>query len=54
MQQNCKKNFKKKKKKHYQLQKIEDYNLTKKKYFEYMQLYKTKNKSSQTKFFICS
>ena len=36
---NCKK---KKKKKHYWLQKIEDYNLTKQKYFEYIQLYKKK------------
>ena len=34
------------------LQKIEDYNLTKRKYFEYIQLYKSKNKSSQTKFYI--
>ena len=33
------------------MQKIEDYNLTKQKYFEYIQLYKNKNKSSQTKFY---
>jgi hypothetical protein len=30
----------------------EDYNLTKQKYFEYIQLYKNKNKSSQTKFYM--
>ena len=41
-----------KKKKSYWLQKIEDYNLTKRKYFEYIQLYKSKNKSSQTKFYM--
>ena len=37
---------------HYWLQKIEDYNLTKQKYFEYIQLYKKKKKSSQTKFYM--
>ena len=40
----------KKKKKHFLLQKIENYNLTKQKYFEYIQLYIKKKKSSQTKF----
>ena len=39
-------------KKHFSLQKIEDYNLIKQKYFEYIQLYKNKNKSSQTKFYM--
>ena len=34
------------------LQKIEDYNLTKQKYFEYIQLYIKKKKSSQTKFYM--
>ena len=34
------------------MQKIEDYNLTKQKYFEYIQLYKKKKKSSQTKFYM--
>ena len=38
---NCKKK-KKKKKKYYWLQKIGNYNLTKQKYFEYIQLYKNK------------
>ena len=37
-----------KKKKDHWLQKIEDYNLTKQKYFEYIQLYK--KKKSRTKF----
>ena len=37
-----------KKKSHYLLQKIEDYNLTKQKYFEYIQLYK-KNKNQVKK-----
>ena len=41
-----------KNKKHFWLQKIEDYNLTKQKYFEYIQLYKNKKKSSQTKFYM--
>ena len=43
---NCEKKKKKKgkenKKKHFWLQKIKDYNLTKQKYFEYIQLYKNK------------
>ena len=52
MQLNNIRKCKKKKKKHYWLQKIEDYNLTKQKYFEYIQLYKNKNKSSQTKFYM--
>ena len=30
---------------HYWLQKLEDYNLTKQKYFEYIQLYKNKIKN---------
>ena len=38
-------------KKHFWLPKIEDYNLTKQKYFEYIKLYKNK-KSSQTKFYM--
>ena len=34
------------------MQKIEDSHLTQQKYFEYIQLYKNKKKSSQTKFYI--
>ena len=51
MKLNSMRNCKKKEKKHYWLQKIEDYNLTKQKYFEYIKLYKNK-KSSQTKFYM--
>ena len=43
------------KKKNYWLQKIEDYNLTKQKYFKYIQLYKIKiiiKKKIQTKFYM--
>ena len=50
MQLNSIRNCKKKKKKHYWMQKIEDSHLTQQKYFEYIQLYKNKKKSSQTKF----
>jgi hypothetical protein len=51
MQLNSIRNWKEKKKKRYWLRKIEDYNLTKQKYFQYIQLYKKKKKkSSQTKF----